>query len=274
MKKASLLICCLIYSINNSAQSQIAYFPQEQLIINDCTDADDKNACLYDFFKTKTLQILNSKKSTKLISNLKKDTITVNGSLFVNMDGSVKRESSSFIVSYKKLRKKLDSDFSKILTDLPKFKLINKKPKRIKTKHSFFYEFVITTDDDQITLTHIPNEVKYEGGVIQEIPVFPGCEGLMDKESRMCFQFKMQEHIKNNFKYPLEAQKQNISGKVYIIFKITKEGKITDIRTRGPHPILEQEARRIVKLLPDIGPGRQNGKAVNVPFSIPITFKL
>jgi TonB family protein len=274
MNKQLLFACCLFYYVNSSAQSQIEYFPQEQLIINDCSDANDKNACLYDFFKAKALQILHSKKSIKLISNLKKDTISVNGFLFLNADGSVKKESSSFSVSNKKLRKKLDSDFSKILTGLPKFKVINKKPKLIKSKHSFFYEFAVTSDDDQIILTHIPNEVKYEGGVIQEIPVFPGCEGLPDRESRMCFQFKIQEHIKQNFRYPVEAQKQNIFGKVYIIFIITKEGKITDIRTRGPHPILEQEARRIVKLLPDIGPGRQNGKAVNVPFSIPITFKL
>ncbi|SNZ01250.1 M56 family metallopeptidase [Flagellimonas pacifica] len=109
-------------------------------------------------------------------------------------------------------------------------------------------------------------------GVIEEAPIFPGCEDAVDK--RKCFQEKMQRHIRKNFRYPEEAHKLGVQGKVYIIFKISKDGTITNIRTRGPHKSLEDEAQRIIKRLPQMQPGKQKGEVVEVPFSIPITFKL
>jgi len=53
-----------------------------------------------------------------------------------------------------------------------------------------------------------------------------------------------------------------------------KEAKISNIKTKGGHPILQKEAIRIIKKLPRIIPGKQNGKPVIVPFVIPIVFKL
>ena len=108
--------------------------------------------------------------------------------------------------------------------------------------------------------------------VVEEVPVFPGCEDAADP--RACFQEKMQRHISKNFRYPEEAQKQGIQGRVSVMFTIDEEGNITDIRQRGPHELLENETLRIIKNLPQMKPGRYRGKAVSVPFSIPITFKL
>lgn len=65
-----------------------------------------------------------------------------------------------------------------------------------------------------------------------------------------------------------------IQGRVYVNFVISKEGNITNIKMRGPDKNLEKEAHRIISLLPNITPGKQRGKPVNVPFSIPIVFKL
>ena len=57
-------------------------------------------------------------------------------------------------------------------------------------------------------------------------------------------------------------------------FVITKDGSITDIRTRGPDKNLEQAAERIIGRLPTMTPGKQRGRAVRVLFSFPITFRL
>ncbi|WP_047420406.1 M56 family metallopeptidase [Cellulophaga sp. Hel_I_12] len=108
--------------------------------------------------------------------------------------------------------------------------------------------------------------------VIENPPVFPGCEDADDK--RACFQEKMFSHISKNFRYPEDAQENGIQGKVYINFIIGTDGSIQKVRTRGPNVSLEEEAERIVAKLPKMTPGLQRGKAVNVPFSIPITFKL
>jgi protein TonB len=65
-----------------------------------------------------------------------------------------------------------------------------------------------------------------------------------------------------------------IQGRVYINFIISKDGSITNIRMRGPDKNLEKEAARIIGRLPKMTPGKQRGRPVRVPFSIPITFRL
>ena len=65
-----------------------------------------------------------------------------------------------------------------------------------------------------------------------------------------------------------------IQGRVFVQFTIGKDGSISGIRTRGPDKNLEKEANRIISRLPTMTPGKQRGRPVRVPFSIPITFKL
>ena len=73
---------------------------------------------------------------------------------------------------------------------------------------------------------------------------------------------------------PKIAQEMGIQGRVYVNFIISKDGSITNIRMRGPDKNLENEAARIIGRLPKMTPGKQRGRAVRVPFSIPITFRL
>src|SRR6056297_828028 len=108
--------------------------------------------------------------------------------------------------------------------------------------------------------------------VIEEVPIFPGCENESDK--RGCFQSMMQKHIGKNFRYPEIAQEMGIQGRVSVMFVIQKDGSIGNIRMRGPDKNLEKEAARIIGKLPKMTPGKQRGRAVRVPFSIPINFKL
>ncbi len=108
--------------------------------------------------------------------------------------------------------------------------------------------------------------------VVDEVPIFPGCENATDK--RACFQEGIQQHIKKHFNYPLEAQEQGVQGRVNVVFQITKGGLVANIRKRGPHELLENEVERIIKRLPKMEPGRQDGTSVSVPFSIPVNFVL
>ena len=110
--------------------------------------------------------------------------------------------------------------------------------------------------------------------VIEDVPIYPGCETISSTARRRCFNQKIQRHIQKNFNYPEEAQKLQIEGKVITSFMVDKNGNITKIVTRGPHPLLELEARRIFSKLPQMVPGKHRGKAVQVPFAIPLSFKL
>ena len=110
--------------------------------------------------------------------------------------------------------------------------------------------------------------------IIEDVPLFPGCERVAKSKRRDCFQEKIQQHIKKNFRYPEIAQEMGIQGRVFVQFTISKDGSITGIRTRGPDKNLEKEADRIICKLPRMTPGKQRGRPVRVPFSVPITFKL
>ena len=110
--------------------------------------------------------------------------------------------------------------------------------------------------------------------IIEDVPLYPGCEKVPKSERRNCFQKEIQKHINKNFRYPEIAQEMGIQGRVFVQFTIQKDGSISGIRTRGPDKNLEKEANRIISKLPRMTPGKQRGRPVRVPFSIPITFKL
>ena len=110
--------------------------------------------------------------------------------------------------------------------------------------------------------------------IIEDVPLFPGCENVAKSKRRDCFQQQMNKHISRNFRYPEIAQEMGIQGRVFVQFIIGKDGSISGIRTRGPDKNLEKEANRIISKLPKMPPGKQRGRPVRVPFSIPITFKL
>ncbi|QBA63310.1 energy transducer TonB [Muriicola soli] len=131
-------------------------------------------------------------------------------------------------------------------------------------------EEIIEVEDVEVEEDDIDVDVPF--AVIEDVPVFPGCEGASDK--RACFNEMMQKHIIKNFRYPEIAQEMGVQGRVSVMFTIQKDGSIGNIRYRGPDKNLEAEALRIIQKLPKMTPGKQRGRAVRVPFSIPIVFKL
>lgn len=108
--------------------------------------------------------------------------------------------------------------------------------------------------------------------VIENVPIFPGCENAKDK--RVCFNSMIQKHISKTFRYPEISQEMGVQGRVSVMFTIQKDGSIGNVRLRGPDKNLEKEAARIIDKLPKMTPGKQRGNAVRVPFSIPINFVL
>lgn len=106
------------------------------------------------------------------------------------------------------------------------------------------------------------NEPVYNMAMVQQQPKFPGGASEMYK------------WLGNNIKYPEEAKKEGVSGKVIVDFVITKTGTTDKVRVvRGLHPALDEEAVRVIKAMPAWTPGKQNGQPVNVSYTLPITFR-
>lgn len=127
---------------------------------------------------------------------------------------------------------------------------------------------------DEVEVEEVEEEIDVPFAVIENIPIFPGCENGTKAEKKACFESSIMSHVKKNFKYPETALELGIYGKVFVLFTIDSKGNVSKIKTRGPDKLLEQEAQRIISLLPKMTPGMQRGRPVNVPYSIPISFIL
>ncbi|PIE99177.1 MAG: energy transducer TonB, partial [Polaribacter sp.] len=133
-------------------------------------------------------------------------------------------------------------------------------------------EKVETVDVEQIetveTVEEIVEDVPF--AVIEEVPVFPGCTGSKE-EKRKCLNQKMRRHVSRNFDAELANELGLDSGRkrIMVQFKIDKNGNVTNIRSRAPHPRLKKEAERIIKKLPKMKPGKQRGKPVGVKYTLP-----
>ncbi|MEO2072566.1 MAG: M56 family metallopeptidase [Zunongwangia sp.] len=117
------------------------------------------------------------------------------------------------------------------------------------------------------------NDVPF--AVIEEVPVFPGCEYLKSNQERKeCMSQKIAEFVAKEFdtKIGKDLLEEGDLVRVIVQFKIDETGNIRDIRARAPVPELEEEAKRVVNSLPQMTPGKQRGKAVGVVYSLPISF--
>ena len=111
--------------------------------------------------------------------------------------------------------------------------------------------------------------------IIEEVPIYPGCEGTKE-ELRLCLQEKITQHVNENFNSDLASTLKLSSGvkRIFVMFKIDKDGNITEVMARAPHIELQDEAMRVINLLPKMIPGKQDGNSVGVKYSLPIAFKV
>ena len=128
---------------------------------------------------------------------------------------------------------------------------------------------------EEIEVEEVYEEVEVPFAVIENVPEYPGCERGTNAEKRKCMSDKIAKFVQRKFNTDL-AGDLGLSGRqrISVIFKIDKNGNVTGVRSRAPHPRLEKEAARVINMLPKMKPGRQRGKAVTVPYSLPITFQV
>ena len=126
---------------------------------------------------------------------------------------------------------------------------------------------------DEVMVEEIYEDVEVPFSVIENVPEYPGCEKGTNAQKRKCMSDKIAKFVQKKFNTDL-AGDLGLSGKqkINVMFKIDKKGNVTGVRSRAPHPRLEKEAARVINLLPKMKPGRQRGRAVMVPYSLPITF--
>jgi protein TonB len=110
------------------------------------------------------------------------------------------------------------------------------------------------------------NENKSKDGVYEQVevmPEYPGGEQALMND------------LIGSIKYPDEAKKNGIQGKVFVSFVVDEQGKVTNAKIeRGVNPALDAESLRVVNGLKTWKPGTEKGKAVKVAYTIPINYAL
>jgi protein TonB len=132
----------------------------------------------------------------------------------------------------------------------------------------------IEIEDIEIEEVEEVEEVPFS--LVEDVPVFPGCENKKNNEARKkCMSEKITKIVVRRFNTDL-AGDLGLSGRqrISVIFKVDKTGNITDVMARAPHPRLAKEAKRVVGLIPKMKPGKQRGNPVVVQYSLPIIFKV
>ena len=99
--------------------------------------------------------------------------------------------------------------------------------------------------------------------VVEQMPQFPGGQQALF------------EYLSKNIKYPVIAEENGVQGRVIVTFVVERDGSITDVKVvKSVDPSLDKEAQRVVKSMPRWIPGKQNGSAVRVKYTVPVTFRL
>ena len=133
--------------------------------------------------------------------------------------------------------------------------------------------FTVEGNDETAEVKHVeekiaePEPVKEEEtkvfDVVEQMPSFPGGPSAL------------MQYLSSNIKYPVVAEENGVQGRVVCTFVVEKDGSITDVRViKSVDPSLDKEAVRVVKGMPKWIPGKQNGSAVRVKYTVPVTFRL
>ena len=112
-------------------------------------------------------------------------------------------------------------------------------------------------------VTQAPIEEEKVFDMVEQMPQFPGGPS------------ELMKYIADHMKYPTIAQENGTQGRVTCQFVVGSDGSVRDVKVlRGVDPYLDKEAIRVIKSMPKWIPGKQNGKAVSVKYTVPIIFKL
>lgn len=115
--------------------------------------------------------------------------------------------------------------------------------------------------EENTKLTEETFEKPFE--VVEQPPAFPG--GMAE----------LMKYLSKNIKYPTIAQENGIKGRVILRFVVSPTGDISEVQVlKGVDPSLDKEAIRVVKSMPRWIPGKQQGRAVPVYYTLPVTFQL
>ena len=200
--------------------------------------------------------------------------------MVINKDGSV-----SDVEVARGVDPSLDSEAIRVIESMPKWKPGKQSGQEVAVRYTLPVVFRLSTGDNLLTkeeqqelasrgkvdelVISVPANAKDENHAdevfiaVEVNPEYPGGTNAMMK------------FLADNTKYPVDAVKDNISGRVICSFVVDKDGSLRDVTVlRGVSPSLDAEAVRVIKSMPKWKPGKQKGQEVKVKFTLPVVFRM
>ncbi len=193
-----------------------------------------------------------------------------------------------FEVGTKKTKKIEQKDVVEVNMDVEMMPIAEKKQIKPPKPQKIQSLEINIRDDNEI----IDNGKELDFGAFENIPEFIDYEiDIEEKEIEFVYDYPISiaeqmpefyggrvallKYISKNVEYPIEAQENQIQGTVYLRFVVEKDGNIGEVELiRGVHELIDNEAIKVVKNMPNWKPGKQRGRNISIWFTMPIVFQL
>ncbi len=229
-----------LYLLKNYLQAQHEFFVDKQM-----NSKSYQNLIINQVFNSKQLSFVNPFFNQKLtLKRLQKMT-------------TIAPKTNHLLITFHSMMLLLIMLLSSLLINAQENSKSSKKQKDNVVETIKEYEEVLTIDSDKL--------IKY--------PKFKELVCETDNPIE-CFSQQINQFVAKNLKYPEEAVKQNLQGKVFVKFNINKQGFIEVTGIRGPHKSLENETKRLLELMPQFEPAETKEGKVSLIYSLPISFSM
>lgn len=163
----------------------------------------------------------------------------------------------------------LDAEAIRVISSMPKWNPGTQRGKNVRVRYTLPVSFSLEDSKKNQTVMEeaIPKEFEPDAnGVFEEVEQMPEFPGGINA---------LIEYLRNNIKYPVEAQQSQVQGRVIVEMVVDAEGNVTNAKViRGIVPVFDKEAIRVIEAMPKWKPGMQKGKAVPVRYTVPIMFSM
>jgi beta-lactamase regulating signal transducer with metallopeptidase domain len=243
---------------------KLPYFIMDEIVV----DGVKKSSSGNDFHsKVRKLVVdnFNSEISKKL--NLSENKFKIYSVFTVNTKGEIEN------VRIRAPHPKLKEETQRVLAMLPTIVPAKKDGKYVAMTYTLPISYNVNLTKKVNQYKDYSNDVPF--AIIEEVPVFPGCEGTREQKAA-CLNKMIQKSVVKSFNTELAKNLRIPKGKkkIWVVFRIDENGNVVDVKARAPHPKLKEEAERVASLLPKMVPGKQRGKAVGMKYTLPISFNV
>ena len=247
--------------------------PPPLAILEGCEDTEDSYECGQEKALSAAFDALKETDIENVLNATELDIIFMNVHIEFDKDKKIATEQSSVVFHESEMRP-MNVSLSFSAEDLPLL-IHNDKEVALTVFRKHLFLKLDRVEKKLIPLPdYEPERVPFSGPEVGI--VYPGCEKASSNEERKkCMATHISKFVGENFNNKL-GKKLGLDGinRIYVVFKINEEGKVKDIRSRAPHPQLEQEAIRIIKKLPVMQPATIENIPVSVNYSLPIVFNV